>query len=40
MGGLTGQWLAIHYPDRFSHVVVANTAAKIDKNKHGLTVQN
>lgn len=29
MGGLTGQWLAIHYPERFSHVVIANTAAKI-----------
>ncbi|MFW1689852.1 3-oxoadipate enol-lactonase [Acinetobacter ursingii] len=29
MGGLTGQWLAIHYPERFSHVIIANTAAKI-----------
>ena len=29
MGGLTGQWLAIHHPDRFSHVMVCNTAAKI-----------
>ena len=29
MGGLTGQWLAIHQPERFSHVVVCNTAAKI-----------
>ena len=29
MGGLTGQWLAIHKPNRFSHVVVCNTAAKI-----------
>lgn len=29
MGGLTGQWLAIHYPDRFNHVIVCNTAAKI-----------
>ncbi|RKG30598.1 3-oxoadipate enol-lactonase [Acinetobacter guerrae] len=29
MGGLTGQWLAIHYPERFSHVMIANTAAKI-----------
>ena len=29
MGGLTGQWLAIHYPQRFNHVVVCNTAAKI-----------
>ncbi|MCK0913030.1 3-oxoadipate enol-lactonase [Acinetobacter pittii] len=33
MGGLTGQWLAIHYPDRFSHVVVANTAAKIGQEQ-------
>lgn len=29
MGGLTGQWLAINKPHRFSHVVVCNTAAKI-----------
>ena len=29
MGGLTGQWLAIHNPERFSSVVICNTAAKI-----------
>lgn len=29
MGGLTGQWLAIHSPARFNHVIIANTAAKI-----------
>lgn len=29
MGGLTGQWLAIHYPQRFNHVIICNTAAKI-----------
>ncbi|OTG85471.1 3-oxoadipate enol-lactonase [Acinetobacter sp. ANC 4558] len=29
MGGLTGQWLAIHHPERFNHVVVCNTAAKV-----------
>lgn len=29
MGGLTGQWLAIHYPHRFKHVILCNTAAKI-----------
>ena len=29
MGGLTGQWLAINQPNRFSHVVICNTAAKI-----------
>lgn len=29
MGGLTGQWLAIHYPQRFHHVIICNTAAKI-----------
>ena len=29
MGGLTGQWLAIHYPERFNHIIIANTAAKI-----------
>ncbi|WP_049067551.1 3-oxoadipate enol-lactonase [Acinetobacter baumannii] len=33
MGGLTGQWLAIHYPNLFSHVVVANTAAKIGQEQ-------
>ncbi|TCM64452.1 3-oxoadipate enol-lactonase [Acinetobacter calcoaceticus] len=29
MGGLTGQWLAIHHPQRFNHVVICNTAAKV-----------
>ncbi len=29
MGGLTGQWLAIQYPQRFQHVVICNTAAKV-----------
>ena len=29
MGGLTGQWLAIHAADRFNAIVVCNTAAKI-----------
>lgn len=29
MGGLIGQWLGIHYPDRFSKIIIANTAAKI-----------
>lgn len=29
MGGLTGQWLAIHHPERFNHVIVSNTASKI-----------
>ncbi|MCH7335924.1 3-oxoadipate enol-lactonase [Acinetobacter sp. NIPH 2699] len=33
MGGLIGQWLAIHYPARFSHVIVANTAAKIGQEQ-------
>lgn len=33
MGGLTGQWLAIHYPSRFSHVIVCNTAAKIGQEQ-------
>ncbi|RJL70694.1 3-oxoadipate enol-lactonase [Acinetobacter radioresistens] len=33
MGGLTGQWLAIHYPKRFNHVVVCNTAAKIGQEQ-------
>ena len=29
MGGITGQWLAIHKPERFHRVIVCNTAAKI-----------
>lgn len=33
MGGLTGQWLAIHHPARFSHVIVCNTAAKIGQEQ-------
>lgn len=33
MGGVTGQWLAIHKAERFSHVVVCNTAAKIGQEQ-------
>ena len=33
MGGLTGQWLAIHAPQRFSHIIVSNTAAKIGQEQ-------
>lgn len=33
MGGLTGQWLAIYRPERFNHVVVCNTAAKIGQEQ-------
>lgn len=29
MGGITGLWLAIHYPNRFDGIIVANSAAKI-----------
>jgi 3-oxoadipate enol-lactonase len=29
MGGLVGQWLGIHAPDRFKSITLANTAAKI-----------
>ena len=29
MGGLIGQWLAIHAPERLDRLIVANTAAKI-----------
>jgi len=29
MGGLIGQWLGIHHPERFSKIILANTAAKI-----------
>ena len=33
MGGLTGQWLAIHRPERFNQVVECNTAAKIGQEQ-------
>jgi 3-oxoadipate enol-lactonase len=33
MGGLTGQWLAIHHPKRFYRVMVCNTAAKIGQEQ-------
>ncbi len=29
MGGMTGQWLAINHPERFYHLMLCNTAAKI-----------
>lgn len=29
MGGLIGQWLGIHHPQRFRKIVLCNTAAKI-----------
>jgi 3-oxoadipate enol-lactonase len=29
LGGMVGQWLAIHAPERMSHLVFANTAARI-----------
>ncbi len=29
MGGMTGMWLATHYPERINRLVLANTAAKI-----------
>ena len=29
MGGLTGQWLGVHAPERVDKLIVANTAAKI-----------
>ena len=33
MGGLTGQWLARHYPERFYHLMLCNTAAKIGQQQ-------
>ena len=33
MGGLTGQWLAINKPERFNHIIVCNTAAKIGQEQ-------
>jgi 3-oxoadipate enol-lactonase len=29
MGGMTGQWLALHHPQRFGKIAIANTAARI-----------
>jgi 3-oxoadipate enol-lactonase len=29
MGGVIGQWLGVHAPDRIDHLVIANTAARI-----------
>ncbi len=29
LGGLTGMWLGLHYPDRFRKLVLCNTAARI-----------
>lgn len=29
MGGLIGQWLAVHYPNRINKLILCNTAAKI-----------
>ncbi len=29
IGGLTGQWLGIHAPKHFSHIILCNTAARI-----------
>ncbi|WP_425917417.1 3-oxoadipate enol-lactonase [Acinetobacter sp. TSRC1-2] len=33
MGGLTGQWLAVHKAKRFNQVIVCNTAAKIGQEQ-------
>jgi 3-oxoadipate enol-lactonase/4-carboxymuconolactone decarboxylase len=32
MGGLIGQWLAIHHPERIDKLILSNTAAKIGTN--------
>ena len=40
MGGLTGQWLAIYAPERFNHVVICNTAAKIGQQQAWLDRAN
>ena len=32
MGGLTGQWLALHAPDKFEKLCFSNTAAKIGES--------
>lgn len=33
LGGLTGQWLAIHHPQRFKKMIICNTAAKIGQEQ-------
>ncbi|QJQ52302.1 MULTISPECIES: 3-oxoadipate enol-lactonase [Vitreoscilla] len=33
MGGLIGQWLAIHHAESFQSIVISNTAAKIGQEK-------
>lgn len=37
MGGITGLWLAIHYPERFLSITVANSAAKIGQSEAWLS---
>ncbi|MRX10161.1 3-oxoadipate enol-lactonase [Pseudoduganella sp. FT25W] len=37
MGGMTGQWLGIHAPQRFTQLVLANTAARIGSADGWLT---
>jgi 3-oxoadipate enol-lactonase/4-carboxymuconolactone decarboxylase len=33
MGGLLGQWLGVHQPNRFCKIAISNTAAKIGKEE-------
>ena len=33
MGGLIGQWLGIHHPQRFKKIVLSNTGAKIGNDE-------
>lgn len=33
MGGITGQWLALHHPQRFNKIIICNTAAKIGQEQ-------
>jgi 3-oxoadipate enol-lactonase len=33
MGGVTGQWLGLHAPDRINKLVIANTAAKVGSSE-------
>eukprot|EP01136_Pigoraptor_vietnamica_P003971 Opistho-1_new@33874 len=33
MGGLIGQWLGIHYPNRIKKLIVSNTGAKIGNDE-------
>jgi 3-oxoadipate enol-lactonase / 4-carboxymuconolactone decarboxylase len=34
LGGMIGQWLAVHAPDRLTHLILANTSARLTDPAH------